>query len=512
AKLTLATVPREDPDVYKMIDEADTIGVFQIESRAQMSMLPRLKPDKFYDLVIEVAIVRPGPIQGKMVHPYLRRRRGEEAVDYPSEAVKKVLEKTLGVPLFQEQVMQLVMVAAGFTPGEADRLRRAMGAWRRRGSINPFRERLLQGMADNGYSAEFAERVFQQICGFGEYGFPESHAASFAHLAYVSAWLKCHHPAAFTAALLNSQPMGFYAPAQLVADARRHGVEVRPIDVNFSDWDCTLEGVRSQESGVREEQVRDQKSEVRDRGDSSLTPDSRLPTPVLRLGLRLVRGLSKKHADHIVKCRGDEPFRSFSEFTRRTGLRSATLKKLGLADAFRSLTLDRRGALWRALPEREPPGLFDHVDVEEPPAPLPKMTPFAEVLADYGSAGLTLRQHPVSFLRGLLDELRVVPSARLLEMTSGIRLKVGGIVLLRQRPGTANGITFVTLEDETGTVNLIVRRAVWDRYRRVARGATAMIAHGTLQREANVIHVLVTRLDDLSLQLADLHTRSRDFH
>ena len=465
-----------------------------------MSMLPRLKPKKFYDLVIEVAIVRPGPIQGKMVHPYLRRRNNEEPVEYPNEEVQKVLEKTLGVPLFQEQAMQLVVVAANFTPGEADQLRRAMGAWRRRSGIEPFRDKLLSGMAKNGYSAEFAERVFQQICGFGDYGFPESHAAAFALLAYVSAWLKRHHPAAFTAALLNSQPMGFYAPAQLVADAKRHGVEVRPIDVNCSDWDCSLEGNREQGTGDREED------------DCSLFPVPGSRFPVLRLGLRLVRGLSEKHAKHISACRVDGPFQSFADFVRRTRLRSATLKKLSQADAFRSLKLDRRMALWQALPERPAPGLFDHIEVAETPAPLPVMSPFAEVLADYGSAGLTLRQHPVSFLRALLDEMQVVASARLLERSAGCRLKVGGIVLSRQRPGTANGVTFVTLEDETGSVNLIVRKMVWERYRQVARSATALIAHGTLQREAEVLHILVTRLDDLSLQLADLHTRSRDFH
>jgi error-prone DNA polymerase len=356
-----------------------------------------------------------------------------------------------------------------------------MGAWRRTGSINAFRQRLIDGMLSNGYTLEFAERLFQQISGFGEYGFPESHAASFALLVYVSAWLKCYYPAAFTAALLNSQPMGFYAPAQLVADVKHHRVEVRPIDVNSSQWDCTLE--------------------PRAEGE-----------PALRLGLRLVRGLSHKHAERIVACRNDGDFRSFTDFVQRTGLRSGALKQLGRADAFQSLRLDRRAALWRSLPEREPPTLFDQVEVDEPPAALPPMTPYAEVLADYGSAGLTLRQHPVSFLRPVLTEMQVEPADRLLDLPNGCRLKVGGIVLLRQRPGTANGVTFVTLEDETGQVNLIVRRAIWDRDRRVARRAIAMIAHGTLQREAEVIHVLVTRLEDLSPHLADLVTHSRNFH
>ncbi|HLW63985.1 MAG TPA: error-prone DNA polymerase, partial [Gemmataceae bacterium] len=520
-KLTLATIPAEDPAVYDMICKADTVGVFQIESRGQMSMLPRLKPREFYDLVIEVAIVRPGPIQGKMVHPYLRRRRGEEAVEYPDERVKAVLEKTLGVPLFQEQAMRLAVVAAGFTPGEADRLRRAMGAWRRRGVMDQFRQKLLDGMAANGYAQEFAERVFQQICGFGEYGFPESHAASFALLVYVSAWLKRYHPAAFAAALLNSQPMGFYAPAQLVSDAQRHGVEVRPIDVNFSEWECTLEpGVRSQDSGIRSREsgigteysvLSIQTTESIRCPSPSLTPDSCLLTPALRLGLRLVRGLSQKHAERVVACRKEGPFQSFTDFIRRTKLRAGALKKLGQADAFRSLQLDRRGALWRSLPEREPMSLFDQIDVEEPPALLPPLSPFAEVLADYSAAGLTLRQHPLSFLRPMLEEQKIVPANRLAQMDSGCRLKVGGIVLVRQRPGTAKGITFVTLEDETGTVNLIVRREIWERYRRVASRAVAMIAHGQLQCEQEVTHVLVSKLEDLSQHLADLASRSRDF-
>ncbi len=478
-------MPAEDPGVYEMIGRADTIGVFQIESRAQMSMLPRLRPKCFYDLVIEVAIVRPGPIQGKMVHPYLRRRCGEEAVEYPNDAIRAVLEKTLGVPIFQEQAMRLAVVAAGFSPGEADQLRRAMGAWRRKGVMEQFQKKLLDGMAANGYAREFAERVFQQICGFGEYGFPESHAASFALLVYVSAWIKRYHPAAFCAAIINSQPMGFYAPAQLVADARKHGVEVRPVDVNFSDWDCTLEPMSGN--------------------------DSSLPT-ALRLGMRLIHGFSQKYADAIVAARRDGPFRSFEEFARRTGLRSAALKKLGRADAFRSLALDRRGALWQALPPRETAGLFAGLDEREAAAPLPAMSDYAEVLADYGSAGLTLRPHPVSFHRPALDRLRITPAVQLQTAKNGGWLRVAGIVLLRQRPSTAKGITFVTLEDETGMVNLIVRPDVWERFRRVARTAVAMIARGRLQREHDVIHVLVSRLEDMSEQLENISTKSRDFH
>ncbi|MFQ5735196.1 MAG: error-prone DNA polymerase, partial [Planctomycetaceae bacterium] len=334
-KLTLAAVPPEDPRVYEMVSAADTMGVFQIESRAQMSMLPRLRPQCYYDLVIEVAIVRPGPIQGDMVHPYLRRRNGEEPIEFPDERIRAVLEKTLGVPIFQEQAMRLAVVAAGFTPGEADQLRRAMGAWRRRGVIDEFRRKLIDGMHANGYSAEFAERLFKQIRGFGEYGFPESHAASFALLVYVSAWLKCHYPAAFVTALLNSQPMGFYAPAQLLSDARKHGVDVRPIDVNDSEWDCTLEGRKPKaESGKRK-------------------------PPAVRLGLRMVRGLSPRQGELIVERRDEVSFDSFEDFTHRTRLSKAVLKKLSRADAFGSLGLNRRAALWLSLPEQKTLPLFD---------------------------------------------------------------------------------------------------------------------------------------------------------
>ncbi|MCE9534777.1 MAG: error-prone DNA polymerase [Planctomycetes bacterium] len=477
AKWTLATVPAEDPAVYEMACRADTIGVFQIESRAQMSMLPRLKPKCFYDLVIEVAIVRPGPIQGKMVHPYLRRRQNLEPVDYPSEAVRSVLQKTLGVSIFQEQAMRLAVVAAGFTPGLADQLRRAMGAFRRRGIIEAFREKLLTGMHERGYTDDFAQRVYQQICGFGEYGFPESHAASFALLVYVSAWMKCHHPAAFCAAILNSQPMGFYAPAQLVADARKHGVVVLPIDVNHSEWDCTLEGSQT-----------------------------------LRLGFRLVRSLAQRYVDRLVAVRANGSFQTFSEFVHRTGLRAGALKKLSSADAFGSLQLDRQTTLWRSLTERGPLTLFDEIDRDEAPAELPVLSPFKEVLTDYGTAGLTLRQHPISFLRTRLDTLKITPAAELAALDNDRKVKVGGVVLLRQRPSTANGITFVTLEDETGMVNLIVRRAVWERYRKIARRAVAMIAHGRLQRESDITHILVNRMEDLSDQLTELATKSRDFH
>jgi error-prone DNA polymerase len=513
--LTLATVPAEDPAVYEMIGRADTIGVFQIESRAQMSMLPRLKPECFYDLVIEVAIVRPGPIQGDMVHPYLRRRAGEEAVDYPDDRVRAVLEKTLGVPIFQEQAMRLAVVAAGFTPGEADQLRRAMGAWRRRGVMEQFRKKLLDGVERNGYSTEFAERVFRQIQGFGEYGFPESHAASFALLVYVAAWLKCYYPAAFTAALLNSQPMGFYAAAQLVADAQKHGVEVRPIDVNASAWDCTLE---KRQSAVAVGSSNSQSAVAVGRSSSqsavAVGRSSRLSAAAdcqLRLGVRMVRGLGEQHGERIAQQRGQLPFVSFDDFVRRTSLPHAALKKLAQADAFRSLHLNRRASMWQAAPPNESLPLFDMLDRDEPPAALPALAPIQEVLADYGSAGLTLRQHPMSFLRSFLDKHQVVCAAELARRKSGDWLTVAGVVLLRQRPGTAGGITFVTLEDETGMVNLIVRPEIWERYRRAARAATVMLVHGRLQHEHDVIHILAARLEDLSAKFADLNTRSRDF-
>ncbi len=479
--LSLATIPAEDPTVYEMIQKADTVGVFQIESRAQMSMLPRLKPRKFYDLVIEVAIVRPGPIQGKMVHPYLRRRNGHEPVQYPSEAVRDVLNKTLGVPLFQEQAMKLVVVAAGFTPGEADQLRRAMAAWKRTGLINQFEQKLIRGMLANGYSEDFARNLFGQIEGFGSYGFPESHAASFALLVYVSAWIKCHYPAVFLASLLNSQPMGFYGPAQLVADARRHGVEVRPVDVNHSECDSTLE---------RHE------------------PDGTL---AVRLGWSTVKGLSTSAAETVVRERRAGPFTSYGELVARTGLTAAVLSRLAAADAFRSLGLSRRPALWMSLAVTPPEPLLADLPDEVPP-PLPTLSPAEDVIHDYHAQGLSLRGHPLAPLRPFLDKERVVPASALESVKPNRRYRVAGLVLLRQRPGTAKGITFMTLEDETGTVNLIVRLQVWQRYRRVGRQARAIIATGLLQRAEGVVHVIVDRLEDLTMQLPDLGHVSRDFH
>jgi len=530
-RLSLASVPQEDPAVYEMISRADTLGVFQIESRAQMSMLPRLRPRTFYDLVIEVAIVRPGPIQGKMVHPYLRRRSGQEPVEYPDDEIRQVLRKTLGVPIFQEQAMRLAVVAAGFTPGEADQLRRAMGAWRRPGVIEPFRRKLLTGMAHRGLSEEYANRVFEQIRGFGEYGFPESHAASFARLVYVSAWLKLYHPAAFTAALLNSQPMGFYAPAQLVRDAREHSVEVRPVDVNASQWDCTLEAqneevgsrkseVGGKESGARlqEEKQEEEKRGGAEGGDNLQFAICNLQFAIhaLRLGFRELSGFSAAHAAAIVAARQAGPFRSLDDFAQRTRLGRPAIERLAKADAFASLALNRRAALWQALAEhREGPlplfAALGSPESDERPVELPPMPEHEEVLADYRTAGLSLKGHPLTFLRPRLDELKVSRAVELAATSNGRWLRVAGLVLVRQRPSSARGITFVTLEDETGVANLVVRQAIWDRYRRVASSAVALVAHGRLERQGQVIHVLVSRLEDLAALAGKVDSQSRDF-
>ncbi|MDA1049080.1 MAG: error-prone DNA polymerase [Planctomycetota bacterium] len=487
-RLTIANTPQDDRAVYEMICRAETIGVFQIESRAQMSMLPRLRPERFYDIVIEVAIVRPGPIQGDMVHPYLDRRdraRSGEQIEpiCADDKVNKVLERTLGVPLFQEQAMQLAVVAAGFTPGEADQLRKAMGGWRRPGLIDSFRQKFFEGMLEHGHTEEFAERLFKQISGFGEYGFPESHAASFARLAYVSAWLRYHYQAAFTAALINSQPMGFYAPAQLIRDARERRdtpVEVRPLDVNHSDWDCTLE----------------------DGGKA------------LRLGLRLVRGLARAAVDALVQAR-TTPFDSVADLVARTQLGQAVIERLTAADAFQSLGLDRRTALWQALdqaPKHESgPRLFNLQTSDTLVPLLPKLHEQEEVFADYRSSGLSLRRHPLSFHREQLNAVGVTPAGQLVNYPHERMVKVAGVVLMRQRPSTAKGITFVTLEDETGIANLVVHQATWQRYDLIARKSTAMIASGKLERKNEVVHVIARRLEDLTDRLASLHSPSRDF-
>jgi error-prone DNA polymerase len=465
--MKMEQVPPEDPAVYAMIQKADTIGVFQIESRAQMSMLPRLRPARFYDLVIEVAIVRPGPIQGGMVHPYLRRRRGEEPVGYPSAGVKRVLERTLGVPIFQEQVMELAMVAAGFTPGEADRLRRSMAAWKRSGGLEPFEQRLKSGMKANGYRAEFADAIYRQILGFGEYGFPESHSASFALLVYVSSWLKCHHPAAFCAALLNSQPMGFYAPAQLVQDARRHGVEVRPPDVQASDWDCTLE-----------------------RG-------------ALRLGLRMVSGLTEKEGRHIAAGR---PHASVAAL----GLGRKDLRALAAAGALQSLAGHRRLAHWAAAgAARRAP--LDAPAAERPPA-LARPKEGEEIVADYASLGLTLGRHPLALLRKRLDEMRLLKAEELKSRPHGTLARAAGLVTCRQRPDTASGVVFVTLEDETGCMNIVVWRHLVETQRRELLGARLLGVEGVVERDGEVVHLVAKRLLDYSALLGPLTAPSRDFH
>ncbi len=499
----LAAVPPEDPAVYDMIGDADTVGVFQVESRAQMSMLPRLRPRCFYDLVIEVAIVRPGPIQGDMVHPYLRRRAGLETVSYPDEAIRDVLHKTLGVPIFQEQAMRLAVVAAGFTPGESDQLRRAMGAWRRPGVIDGFHRKLVVGMRNRGYGAEFAERVFRQIRGFGEYGFPESHAASFALLVYVSAWLKRYYPAQFTAALLNSQPMGFYAPAQLVADAGRHGVDVRCVDSNRSDWDCTIEGDATR---------RGWSVAAGSDGDLSGTEPA-----CLRLGLRMVRGLSKGVAERIAVARREGSFVTIEDVARRADVSAGDLTRLSRADVFGSLGSSRRESLWEALADRSSQPLWTGNGARWGQSEagtgvvLPEMSEQEEVVSDYRTLGLSLRGHPFGFLREQVQRLGAIPAAKLSRVSHGQRVAVAGLVLLRQRPGSARGVTFVTLEDETGMANLIVKPKTWERYHRAARVARALLAFGTLQRQDDVVHLLTDRVVDLSRTLAELPVRSRDF-
>ncbi len=483
---SLATIPPDDVATYDMICRADTMGVFQIESRAQMSMLPRLKPRCFYDLVIEVAIVRPGPIQGNMVHPFLKARENPESAIYPSDAIRSVLEKTLGVPLFQEQAMRLAVVAGGFTPGEADQLRRAMAAWRRPGVIDQFRIKLLDGMKSRGLTDEFAEHVFNQIRGFGEYGFPESHAASFALLVYASCYLKCHYPAAFCVALLNSQPLGFYAPAQLVTNAQEHGVRIRSVDINHSDWDATLEA------------------------------DPNRSQPAIRLGLASIKGLSRELAIDWVRQRSTNgPFCDVTDLVSRTRMGKAMLAILADADALNSISRDRRAAVWLSLGHESQPGdqpLLDSIgnDDRVPDSLLP-MSMLEEVYADYQTTGLSLKGHPIEFARPELARLQCVRASDLTELRDGRHVRVAGLVLMRQRPGTAKGITFVTIEDETGTVNLVMFAAIWDRFFKVARASNAWLVDGKLENRKGIIHVIVGHLTDLSDEVDGLHIRSRDF-
>ena len=485
----LATVPQGDPKVYGMLCEADAIGVFQVESRAQMSMLPRLKPKCFYDLVVEVAIVRPGPIQGDMVHPYLRRRNGEEEVDYPKEELRAVLSKTYGVPLFQEQAMKIAIVAAGFTPGESDQLRRAMATFRKSGTIGLYRDKFIGGMVKNGYEQDFAERCFKQIEGFADYGFPESHAASFAQLAYVSAWIKYHYPDVFCAAILNSQPMGFYAPAQLVRDAREHGIEVRAVDVNHSNWDSTLEETEAGKCAVR-------------------------------LGIRQVKGVPEAVAMAIESERG-QGFDSVRHLWLKTGLTPRLIERLADADAFRSIGLDRRAALWAVrglggygngqggkMPSSLPlfaaleEGGFQH----EEETMLPAMPPGEHVVLDYATLRLSLKAHPVSFLRNRFAAQRILPNAELKKVEAGTRVTLAGLVLVRQRPGTASGVIFATLEDETGIANIIIWPKLYEKRRRVVLTSRLLFVRGRVQKEGIVIHIVADDLEDWTQELGRLST------
>ncbi|HXN80703.1 MAG TPA: error-prone DNA polymerase, partial [Steroidobacteraceae bacterium] len=484
-RYALGALPAEDARVYDMICRADTIGVFQIESRAQMAMLPRLKPRSYYDLVIEVAIVRPGPIQGDMVHPYLRRRSGAEPVEYPGDEVRAVLHRTLGVPIFQEQVMQIAIVAAGFTPGEADALRRAMGAWKRTGGLDAFQERLLEGMRAKGYPHEFAQRIYQQMLGFGEYGFPEAHALSFALLVYDSAWLKCYEPAAFACALLNSQPMGFYAPAQLVRDARAHAVEVRAVDVCVSGWDSSLEQ----------------------------RPDGE---PALRLGMRLVKSLSEAGATRLIGARATRAFTSVQDLAARAALDRGDLEALAAAGALAALSGNRHLAFWEVAGTEHSlpliPAAARPTSTDEGRPLLTSPSEAEAIIADYASLGLTLGRHPLALLRERLSAAALLPASELKALGHGAAVRTAGIVLMRQRPSTASGVTFVTLEDESGQVNVIVWERVGRAQRRALLESRLLEVHGELQQQDGVMHVIARRLIDRSALLGELSTRSRDFH
>ncbi|MBV9219861.1 MAG: error-prone DNA polymerase [Methylobacteriaceae bacterium] len=505
-RLTLATLPAEERAIYAMISRADTIGVFQIESRAQMSMLPRLRPQKFYDLVIEVAIVRPGPIQGDMVHPYLRRRQGLEPVKYESRELEAVLHRTLGVPLFQEQAMKIAIVAAGFTPSEADRLRRAMATFRRVGTIGTFRTKMIEGMAERGYDREFAERCFKQIEGFGEYGFPESHAASFALLVYSSAWIKCRYPDVFAAALLNSQPMGFYAPSQIVRDAREHGVEVREVDINCSDWDCTLEAISAAPTVMAGTSPAMTARALHPR-HADMQGDIRT-THAIRLGFRQIVGMREEDMKTLVARRG-RGYDSVRDLWLRSGLSPAVLERLAQADAFRSLGLDRRDALWavrglnRAGDKDDLPLFAGRAPQEcEPDARLPSMPLGEHVVEDYRRLSLSLKAQPVAFVRNRLARKGILRSEELAQRATGERVTVAGLVLVRQRPGTAQGVIFMTIEDETGIANIIVWPKIFERLRTVVIGARFVAVTGKLQNESGVIHVVADHVQDLTPMLS----------
>jgi error-prone DNA polymerase len=486
----LTDVPAEDAGVYEMIGHGDTVGVFQIESRAQMAMLPRLKPANYYDLVIEVAIVRPGPIQGGMVHPYLRRRQGIEPVVYPSDAVKNVLERTLGVPIFQEQVMQLAVVAADFTPGESDQLRRSMAAWKRKGGLEPFERRLIEGMRRNGYDETFARQIYQQILGFGEYGFPESHAASFALLVYISAWIKRYEPATFTCALLNSQPMGFYSPSQLTQDLRRHGVIILPADATLSDWECTPEELAASDPSIVVPAEAGTQSQTRQ--------------PALRLGLCLVKGFSQAAGERLVAARRARRFADAADLACRARLNRHDMEALAAAGALASLSGHRRSALWDIAGIERMPPVLDDAPIDETAPVLVPPGEGDDIVADYASLGFTLGRHPVALRMSTAAELRGLPHGRVARVT--------GLVTGRQRPGTASGVTFVTLEDETGMVNVIVWRDLAERQRKELLRSSLLTVYGTLEREGEVVHLIAGRLRDQTALLGNLITRSRDFH
>ncbi len=481
---TLASIPQDDKPTYEMISRADTIGVFQIESRAQMSMLPRLKPEKFYDLVIEVAIVRPGPIQGDMVHPFLRRRNDEEPITYPPR-LKEVFERTLGVPLFQEQVMQVAMIAADYTPGEADQLRRSMAAWKRHGGLEPHRQRLAERMQANGYEEAFITRIFEQIKGFGSYGFPESHAASFALLTYASCWLKCHEPAAFTCALINSWPMGFYSPDQLLQDARRHHIEIRPVDVRYSTWDCSLEPVENREH---------------------------TQNLAIRMGMRMIRGFREEDAKRIETARADKAFSDATDLCVRAGLDNRARESLADSGALRGLIGHRHRARWEiAGVEAQRPLFTDQGTVDEPQVALPIQNVAQDLMADYQTLGTTLGPHPLALLRRKLVAKRFRSSRDLLALEDGCSLSVAGLVVGRQRPGTASGVTFVTLEDEHGMINVVVWLDLAERQRKVLVGSHLMQVFGRFEYQKGVRHVIAQRLFDLTPLLTGLDVRSRDF-
>ena len=514
--LRLQDIPAEDPATYDMICQADTVGVFQIESRAQMSMLPRLKPRCFYDLVVQVAIVRPGPIQGGMVHPYLKARANPQAVQYASAALQEVLKRTLGVPIFQEQVMQIAMAAANFSGGEADSLRRSMAAWKRQGGMQHFYERLVGAMVANGYTQDYADALFKQIEGFGEYGFPESHAASFALLVYVSCWLKCHEPACFLAAMLNSQPLGFYSPSQLVQDARRHGLTVRPTDVSYSDWDCSLEKLGS-EPNLIPHHVAEPRNAKKLGSDPNLKKsgsDSELQ-PAIRLGLRMVAGLHARVALRIAAARSLGAFASTEDLALRCGLDAGDLKALASADALLSLSGHRRQQVWDASALHRAPALLQGAPVYETPLVLTAAHEAQEVVFDYAATGLTLRSHPLSFLRARLAAKNLLSAAQLRDLPHGRLVRACGIVTMRQQPQTAKGVVFVTLEDETGSINVIVWKSLKEKQRAELLRARLLAVYGVWQRDqdsgAQVRHLIAKRLVDLTDWLGDLSAGSRDF-